>query len=85
MVLEEVESDWETEQKEQGTAQPAEEATQPKTLGMSLLQALPQMMPHVLAMEDQEDAETQTERLTPRIVNIRKEAEQIAMASLEER
>ncbi|XP_031425349.1 cyclic nucleotide-gated cation channel beta-3 isoform X3 [Clupea harengus] len=84
MVLEEVESDWETEQKEQGTAQPAEEATQPKTLGMSLLQALPQMMPHVLAMEDQEDAETQTERLTPRIVNIRKEAEQIAMASLEE-
>ncbi|XP_043120242.1 fibrous sheath CABYR-binding protein-like [Puntigrus tetrazona] len=75
MVLEEVDSDWEAQQREQGPGQE----------GSSLLQALPSILPHVLAMQEQEDAETQTERWTPLIESIKKEAEETAIANIEER
>lgn len=88
MVLEEVDSDWDADQKEQTSAPPVSacEGPMPEPPGVSLLQALPSLMPQVLAMqEQQEDAETQTERWTPLVESIKKEAEQSAMASLEER
>ncbi|XP_016117433.1 kinesin-like protein KIFC3 isoform X4 [Sinocyclocheilus grahami] len=75
MVLKEVDSDWEAQQREQGSGQE----------GSSLLQVLPNIMPHVLAMQEQEDAETQTERWTPLTESIKKEAEETAVANIEER
>lgn len=81
MVLEEVDSDWDAQQKEQGSGQDV--LLQPEN--SSLLQVIPSILPHVLAMQDQEDAETQTERWTPFIESIKKEAEETAIANIEER
>ncbi|XP_048119101.1 cyclic nucleotide-gated cation channel beta-3 isoform X2 [Alosa alosa] len=72
MVLEEVESDWDCDQKEHASAPccSAMDGDAPQAdQAMSLLQALPQLIPQVLAMQEQEDAKTQA----------------VAMASLEER
>uniref|UniRef100_A0A8C8K1Q7 Cyclic nucleotide gated channel subunit beta 1 n=1 Tax=Oncorhynchus tshawytscha TaxID=74940 RepID=A0A8C8K1Q7_ONCTS len=74
MVLEEVDPDW--EEKENKVAQ-----------GAALLQALPSLIPQqVLEMQQEaEDAETQTERWTPLIESIKKEAEEAAMVKVEEK
>eukprot|EP00063_Salmo_salar_P006910 XP_013981745.1 PREDICTED: cyclic nucleotide-gated cation channel beta-1-like isoform X10 [Salmo salar] len=74
MVLEEVDPDW--EEKENKVAQ-----------GAALLQALPSLKPQqVLEMQQEaEDAETQTERWTPLIESIKKEAEEAAVAKVEEK
>lgn len=83
MVLEEVVSDWEQQQveqcclKKQAEVQ-VEDQTQP------LLDNLHYTTPNMLFMQ-QEDAETQTERWTPLIENIRREAEEAALVSLQER
>ncbi|XP_051726331.1 cyclic nucleotide-gated cation channel beta-3 [Ctenopharyngodon idella] len=84
MVLEEVDSDLEAQEREQGSGQnvQAEEQVQQDS---SLLQVIPNILPHVLAMQEQEDAETQTERWTPLIESIKKEAEETAIANIEER
>ncbi|XP_050991392.1 cyclic nucleotide-gated cation channel beta-3 isoform X1 [Labeo rohita] len=81
MVLEEVDSEWEAQQREQAL----EQDVQVPQEGSSLLQVLPNILPHVLAMQEQEDAETQTERWTPLIESIKKEAEETAIANIEER
>ncbi|XP_048024622.1 cyclic nucleotide-gated cation channel beta-3 isoform X2 [Megalobrama amblycephala] len=75
MVLEEVDSDLEAQEREQEQEQQ----------DSSLLQVIPNILPHVLAMQEQEDAETQTERWTPLIESIKKEAEETAIANIEER
>lgn len=77
MVLEEVDTDWDAQQREQDVLVQQENS--------SLLQVIPSILPHVLAMQDQEDAETQTERWTPLIESIKKEAEETAIANIEER
>ncbi|XP_076142755.1 uncharacterized protein cngb1a [Alosa pseudoharengus] len=72
MVLEEVESDWDGDQKEHASAPccSAMDGDAPQAdQAMSLLQALPQLIPQVLAMQEQEDAKTQA----------------VAMVNLEER
>ncbi|XP_030650078.1 cyclic nucleotide-gated cation channel beta-1 [Chanos chanos] len=85
MVLEEVDSDWENErqQKDQGS-----EPTQTEEVQVSeehgMPQIIPNIMPDSLAIE-QEDAETQTARWTPLMESIKKEAEEAAMATMEER
>ncbi|XP_056090255.1 cyclic nucleotide-gated cation channel beta-3 isoform X7 [Rhinichthys klamathensis goyatoka] len=81
MVLEEVDSDWDAQQKEQGSGQDVLVQQE----NSSLLQVIPNILPHLLAMQDQEDAETQTERWTPLIESIKKEAEETALANIEER
>ncbi|KAG1938845.1 cyclic nucleotide-gated cation channel beta-3 [Pimephales promelas] len=81
MVLEEVDSDWDAEQKEQGSGQDVLVQQE----NPSLLQVIPNILPHLLAMQDQEDAETQTERWTPLIESIKKEAEETALANIQER
>nr|XP_009292120.1 cyclic nucleotide-gated cation channel beta-1 isoform X5 [Danio rerio] len=81
MVLEEVDSDWEADQREQDVPQDPPLQQESSTL----LQVLPNILPHVLAMQEQEDAETQTERWTPLIESIKKEAEETAIANMEER
>ncbi|ROL52863.1 Cyclic nucleotide-gated cation channel beta-1 [Anabarilius grahami] len=73
MVLEELDSDLEAQEREQVRQD------------SSLLQVIPNILPHVLAMQEQEDAETQTERWTPLIESIKKEAEETAIANIEER
>ncbi|KAK2848287.1 hypothetical protein Q7C36_009969 [Tachysurus vachellii] len=83
MVLEEVVSDWEQQQMEQSCLKKqaevqVEDQTQP------LLDNLHYTTPNMLFMQ-QEDAETQTERWTPLIENIRREAEEAALVSLQER
>ncbi len=75
MVLEEVDSDWDAQKREQGSGQE----------GSSLLQVLPNILPHMLDMQEQEDAETQTDRWTPLIESIKKEAEETAIANIEDR
>uniref|UniRef100_A0A673H888 Cyclic nucleotide gated channel subunit beta 1a n=1 Tax=Sinocyclocheilus rhinocerous TaxID=307959 RepID=A0A673H888_9TELE len=85
MVLEEVDSDWEAQQREQGSGQDVQAEEQVPQEGSSLLQVLPNILPHMLAMQEQEDAETQTERWMPLIESIKKEAEEIAIANIEER
>lgn len=85
MVLEEVDSDWEAQQREQGSGQDVLAEEQVPQEGSSLLQVLPNILPHMLAMQEQEDAETQTERWTPLIESIKKEAEETAIANIEER
>lgn len=85
MVLEEVDSDWESRQKEQGSGRDVQAEEQVQQVGTTLLQVLPNILPQVLAMQQQEDAETQTERWTPLIENIKKEAEEAAIANIEER
>nr|XP_029496981.1 cyclic nucleotide-gated cation channel beta-1-like isoform X2 [Oncorhynchus nerka] len=73
MVLEEVDPDW--EEKENKVAQ-----------GAALPQALPSLIPQILEMQQEaEDAETQTERWTPLIESIKKEAEEAAMVKVEEK
>ncbi|XP_029622762.1 cyclic nucleotide-gated cation channel beta-1-like isoform X2 [Salmo trutta] len=74
MVLEEVDPDW--EEKENKVAQ-----------GAALLQALPSLKPQQFLemQQDAEDAETQTERWTPLIESIKKEAEEAAVAKVEEK
>ncbi|XP_041749296.1 cyclic nucleotide-gated cation channel beta-1 [Coregonus clupeaformis] len=73
MVLEEVDPDW--EKKENKEAQ-----------GAALLQALPSLLPQIMAMQQEaEDAETQTERWTPLMESIKKEAEEAAMVKVEEK
>ncbi|CAB1339673.1 unnamed protein product [Coregonus sp. 'balchen'] len=73
MVLEEVDPDW--EKREDKAAQ-----------GAALLQALPSLLPQVMAMQQEpEDAETQTERWTPLMESIKKEAEEAAMVKVEEK
>ncbi|XP_073709463.1 uncharacterized protein cngb1a isoform X3 [Misgurnus anguillicaudatus] len=85
MMLEEVDSDWETQQKEQSSGQDVQAEEQVHQESTALLQVLPNIVPQVLAMQQQDDAETQTERWTPLIESIRKEAEETAIANLEER
>uniref|UniRef100_A0A9J8A6C2 Cyclic nucleotide gated channel subunit beta 1a n=1 Tax=Cyprinus carpio carpio TaxID=630221 RepID=A0A9J8A6C2_CYPCA len=75
MVLQEVDSDWEAQQRDQGSGQESS----------TLLQVLPNILPHVLAMQEQEDADTQTERRTPLTESIKKEAEETAITNIEER
>ncbi|XP_057203410.1 cyclic nucleotide-gated cation channel beta-3 isoform X2 [Triplophysa rosa] len=75
MVLEEVDTDWETQKKEQGSGRDVQAEEQ----------VLPNILPQVLAMQQQENAETQTERWTPLIESIKKEAEEAAIANIEER
>lgn len=81
MVLEEVDTDWDAQQREQAS----EQDVLVQQENSSLLQVIPNILPHVLAMQDQEDAETQTERWTPLIESIKKEAEETAIANIEER
>lgn len=85
MVLEEVDSNWEKKQKEQGSGQNVQAEEQVRQESTTLLQVLPNILPQVQAMQEQEDAETQTERWTPLIENIKKEAEEAAIANIEER
>ncbi|XP_062404752.1 cyclic nucleotide-gated cation channel beta-3 [Sardina pilchardus] len=62
MVLEEVEEDWDGDQKEHAAAPccSAMDGDEPQaSQGVSLLQALPQLLPQVMAMQEQEDAEAQ--------------------------
>lgn len=75
MVLEEVDSDWENQQKEQGSGRDIQCEEK----------VLPNILPQVLAMQQQENAETQTERWTPLMESIKKEAEEAAIANIEER
>lgn len=81
MVLEEMDTDWDAQQREQAS----EQDVLVQQENSSLLQVIPNILPHVLAMQDQEDAETQTERWTPLIESIKKEAEETAIANIEER
>uniref|UniRef100_A0A8C9S8L8 Cyclic nucleotide gated channel subunit beta 1b n=1 Tax=Scleropages formosus TaxID=113540 RepID=A0A8C9S8L8_SCLFO len=74
MVLEDVDSDWENEKEE---LPPSRDPPRPMSPPLSFL-------PQVMAMH-QEDAETQTDRWTPLVERIKKEAEESVMATLEER
>ncbi|XP_062327873.1 cyclic nucleotide-gated cation channel beta-3-like isoform X8 [Osmerus eperlanus] len=70
MVLEEVDANWVMENQDAPSCQ--------------IQHPLPSLMPEVMAMQA-EDAETQTERWTPLMENIKKEAEQTVLAQVEER
>ncbi|KAM8893166.1 cyclic nucleotide-gated channel beta-1 isoform 2-T3 [Spinachia spinachia] len=82
MVLEDVDSDNEGEQPKAAALTPPANETQEVT---QPTQADPQPESPDSAGRSQEDAETQTGRWTPFIENIKKEAEEVAFASMEER
>lgn len=97
MVLEDLESDNEVQQKHEDqikaasmspstTTQPPqrEEAPQ-KQLNSSMTSQKSEAPTDNVEKGSQEDAETQTGRWTPFIENIKKEAEDIALATMEER
>ncbi|XP_058243389.1 cyclic nucleotide-gated cation channel beta-3 isoform X1 [Hemibagrus wyckioides] len=88
MVLEEMDSDWEQQQVEQGclihTELEEQSEAQVEDQIRPLLDNLHNTTPNILFTQ-QEDAETQTERWTPLIQNIRREAEEAALVSLQER
>ncbi|XP_017563507.1 cyclic nucleotide-gated cation channel beta-3 isoform X3 [Pygocentrus nattereri] len=84
MVLEEVDSDWEKQQKAQRDAEAKKQGDLQGVQSSPLLEALPRVLPEVLAM-DQEDAETQTDGWTPLVENIKRKAEEAAMVSMQER
>lgn len=80
LVLEEMDSDrdeLQVEQEKRSDPQVEDECRPP-------MDVLARVVPH-LSTSAQEDAQTQTERWTPLIENIRREARQAAMASMEER
>ncbi|TNN68253.1 hypothetical protein EYF80_021575 [Liparis tanakae] len=83
MVLEDVDSDHEDQQKPKdgstSLAAPSQTENQQQT------QSNPEPEPSESGGRSQEDAETQTGRWTPFIENIKKEAEGVAMATMEER
>lgn len=88
MVLEEVDSNWEQQQVEQDCLIHTEleewSEAQVEDEICPLLDNLHNTTPNILVTQ-QEDAETQTERWTPLIENIRREAEEAALVSLQER
>ncbi|XP_075938235.1 cyclic nucleotide-gated channel beta-1 [Anarhichas minor] len=81
MVLEDVDSDSEGQQKPKD--QP--KAAAPSTEATQQTQSNPEPESSESERRSQEDAETQTGRWTPFIENIKKEAEGVAMATMEER
>lgn len=93
MVLEDVESDNECQQKNEAGPKAAAAAAPPLTppsQTASTKQEAREQKPKPAAPEkttksSQEDAETQTGRWTPFIQSIRKEAEDGALATMEER
>lgn len=89
MVLEDVESDNECQQKHQARPKAAAALTPPSQTASTKQEAREQK-PKPAASEKTtksslEDAETQTGRWTPFIQSIRKEAEDGALATMEER
>lgn len=84
MVLEEVDSDWEQQQVEQGCLMDGGQEKQAEVQICPLRNVLHNTTPNILVTQ-QEDAETQTERWTPLIENIRREAEEAALVSMQER
>ncbi|XP_046721282.1 cyclic nucleotide-gated cation channel beta-1 isoform X2 [Silurus meridionalis] len=88
MVLEEVDSDWEQQQVKQGgllvEKLEIQDETQMEDQICSPLEVLHNTTPYIL-LTQQEDAETQTERWTPLIENIRHEAEEAALVAMQER
>ncbi|XP_068459338.1 cyclic nucleotide-gated channel beta-3-like [Clinocottus analis] len=94
MVLEDVDSDNEGQQKHKDQSGAAAPSTPPASPSQAAdqqqnatqqTQSNPEPEPSESGGRSQEDAETQTGRWTPFIENIRKEAEGVAMASMEER
>ncbi|XP_034143115.1 cyclic nucleotide-gated cation channel beta-3 isoform X14 [Esox lucius] len=80
MILEDVDPNWEKENKEKS------KSCDQEAQGAAQLKAMPSLVPQVLFMEQgAEDAETQTERWTPIMEIIKKEAEEAAMAKVEEK
>lgn len=88
MVLEEVDLDWEQQQVEQGCLLDAElekqAEAQMEEQVCPLLDVLHNTTPNILVTQ-QEDAETQTERWTPLIESLKREAEEAALVSMQER
>ncbi|XP_066541218.1 cyclic nucleotide-gated channel beta-3 [Hoplias malabaricus] len=84
MVLEEVDSDWERQQAEQRDAGAVNLGNPQGQQSSPLLDALPSAPCQLLDM-DQEDVETQTDSWTPVVEKIKQEAEEAAMASVQER
>lgn len=81
MVMEEVDSDWEQQQVEEGCLLDTEQEKQAEA---QMEDQIHNTTPNILITQ-QEDAETQTERWTPLIENIRREAEEAALVSMQER
>ncbi|KAI5629673.1 cyclic nucleotide-gated cation channel beta-1 isoform X8 [Silurus asotus] len=82
MVLEEVDPDW--EQQSGLLVEKLEGETLIEDQICSPLEVLHNTTPYIL-LTQQEDAETQTERWTPLIENIRHEAEEAALVAMQER
>lgn len=88
MVLEEVDSDWEKQEVEQSCLLDGELEKQAEVKMEDQISPLQDVLhnttPNILVTQ-QEDAETQTERWTPLIEKIRREAEEAALVSMQER
>ncbi|XP_053534209.1 cyclic nucleotide-gated cation channel beta-1 [Ictalurus punctatus] len=88
LVLEEVDSDWEQQQVEQACLLNAKLEKQAEVHMEDQICPLQDVLNNTIPdifITQQEDAETQTERWTPLIENIRREAEEAALISIQER
>lgn len=88
LVLEEVNSDWEQQQVEQACLLNAKLEKQAEVHMEDQICPLQDVLNNTIPdifITQQEDAETQTERWTPLIENIRREAEEAALISIQER